>query len=79
MTAFRVTALPRATSAVAVSLCPSFTEIRVEAPTPIMEPKAAEMFISGKVSESPAMAMAFTPRPMNITSAMLYMLQRSWK
>jgi hypothetical protein len=46
--------------------------MRVEAHTPMAAPTAPLRFMKGNVMASPEMAVALTPCPMNIESAMLY-------
>ena len=70
--------LPRMFSAHSLSLRPKTMDIREAEPTPMSEPKAWMMFISGKVMAKPAMASAPTPRPMKMRSTILYIEAMTW-
>ena len=54
---FSTTVLPSTCCAVSYSFWPRRTLMTVEAPTPTIAPKAMAMFMSGKVSARPEMAM----------------------
>lgn len=54
------------------SFCPRRMEAMVEPPAETSVQKAMTRFIMGKLTASPAMAMAPTPCPMKMLSMMLY-------
>ena len=57
----RVIELPSSIWALLWSFCPSLREIIVPEPTPTIDPKAADRFMSGNVTASPDKAIGPTP------------------
>ena len=70
--------MPSMFSAQAMSFLPRTMDILADEPAPTREPKACMTFIMGIVMARPAIAMASTPCPRNILSAMLYIEAITW-
>ncbi len=72
LTSVSVRALPSMRAAPSESPRPRHIDTRADEPTPTSTPMAVVIFISGKVSASPAMASGPTTWPINMRSTTLY-------